>query len=350
MTSIAEVAALAGVSTATVSRTLNGTGPVSEITRIRVLLAAEQLGYVASSAASTLASGRTQNVGVMMPFLDRWYFSTVLTSISSTLMQYGYDVTLYQIPTDPNLRRQVFNSFIRRGRIDALISVSLEFSDFETSRLLEIGLPTVIVGGEHPDFDSLDVDHDELARVATKHLIDLGHERIAYIGGASNGTTDAGKSDFELSRRRLHGFLETMQAAKLSTNPDHILSGDFTIVGGYLAAKQLLALPGPRPTALFAANDEMALGAMLAANESGIEVPDDLSVIGIDGHELGEFFNLTTVDINPREHGAYAVRMILNQIGIDTVEESQTPAHKLVRRETTQTLLRGPQPKRAVNY
>lgn len=343
MASIADVAELAGVSTATVSRTLSGRAKVNEETRSRVLLAAEQLGYVASAAASSLASGRTKNVGVLMPYLDRWYFSKVLNTISSTLMEYGYDVTLYQIPVDEYRRRQVFNHFIMRGRVDALISVSLEFSAFETSRLLELGLPTVIVGGNHENFYSLNVNHDELSRIATEHLIELGHERIVYIGGEQEAA-----SDFGLTNRRRCGFVETMRASGLEPNENYLLKGDFSTVGGYLATKQVLSRPEPNPTAIFAANDEMALGAILAANELGLEVPEDLSIIGIDGHELGAFFGLTTVDINVSNHGTQAALTILQQLNENVENLSESLEFKLVQRNSTIPARRGPRPIPAV--
>ncbi|MBN9172514.1 MAG: LacI family DNA-binding transcriptional regulator, partial [Microbacterium sp.] len=124
MVSIDEVARLAGVSTATVSRALSGRGHVSDATRLRVESAAESLGYVVSAAASSLASGRTRNIGVLVPFLDRWFFSTVLSGIASALMRRGYDITLYSLSPDPGERRMVFETFLRRQRVDGVIAIS----------------------------------------------------------------------------------------------------------------------------------------------------------------------------------------------------------------------------------
>lgn len=117
MASIDEVARLAGVSTATVSRALSGRGHVSESAKERVQAAAQSLGYVVSSRASSLASGRTRNVGVVVPFLDRWFFSTVLSGVSSALMRAGYDITLYNITADKDVRRHVFDTFLRLSLI-----------------------------------------------------------------------------------------------------------------------------------------------------------------------------------------------------------------------------------------
>ena len=132
MVSIDEVARLAGLSTATVSRALSGRGHVSESARERVRSAADSLGYVVSSRASSLASGRTQNVGVIVPFLDRWFFSTVLSGATSALMRAGYDVTLYNITADAAVRREVFSTFLRRQRVDAVIAVAIELDEHET--------------------------------------------------------------------------------------------------------------------------------------------------------------------------------------------------------------------------
>ncbi|MEE2815622.1 MAG: LacI family DNA-binding transcriptional regulator, partial [Actinomycetota bacterium] len=150
MVSIDEVARLAGVSTATVSRALSGRGHVSERARERVRSAADSLGYVVSSRASSLASGRTQNVGVIVPFLDRWFFSTVLSGATSALMRAGYDVTLYNITADAAVRCEVFSTFLRRQRVDAVIAVAIELDEHETSQLQGLGLPVIGIGGPNP--------------------------------------------------------------------------------------------------------------------------------------------------------------------------------------------------------
>ena len=165
MASIDEVARLAGVSTATVSRALSGRGHVSESARQRVQEAAAALGYVVSSRASSLASGRTRNIGVVVPFLDRWFFSTVLSGVSSALMREGYDITLYNITADKDVRRHVFDTFLRRQRVDAVIAVSIELDADETQHLLDLGLPVIAIGGPNPKLDTLTVDDLSLIHI-----------------------------------------------------------------------------------------------------------------------------------------------------------------------------------------
>jgi len=306
MTGIDEVARLAGVSTATVSRALSGRGHVSESARLRVQEAASALGYVVSSRASSLASGRTRNIGVIVPFLDRWFFSTVLSGISAALMREGYDITLYNITADEDMRRHVFDTFLRRQRVDAVIAVSIELDDDETRHLLDLGLPVIVIGGPSSPLDTLTVDDVAVAQLATEHLIALGHRDIAHIGASP-----AFDLDFHIPTNRRRGFERAMANAGIPLDPAFFEPADFTVEGGYRAAKQLLGRPGPRPTAVFAASDEMAVGAILAARDLGVSVPEDLSVVGIDGHELGEFFRLTTVDQFPFRQGERAAEAVL---------------------------------------
>ena len=309
MVSIDEVARLAGVSTATVSRALSGRGQVSERARRAVQRAADELGYVVSASASSLASGRTRNVGVIVPYLDRWFFSTVLSGVSSALMRDGYDITLYSITADDAVRREVFSTFLRRRRVDALIAVSIELDATETAQLQALGLPVIAIGGPNPQLDTLTVDDLALSQLATEHLLGLGHTKIAHIG--ANPEFDI---DFHIPTRRRQGFERALAAAGITPDPAFLEPADFTIEGGYRAGKQLLGRPGARPTAIFAASDEMAIGAILAARDLGFRVPEDVSVIGIDGHELGAFFRLTTVDQFPMGQGERAAEAILAQL------------------------------------
>lgn len=309
MVSIDEVARAAGVSTATVSRALSGRGNVSDPTRERVEAAAKSLGYVVSASASSLASGRTRNIGVLVPFLDRWFFSTVLSGIATALQARGYDITLYNLTNDRQQRREIFDTFLRRQRVDGVVAISIELGEEETDLLLELGLPVIAIGGPSPRLTTLTVDDTAVARLATEHLIALGHRAIAHIGASPEFDID-----FHIPTRRRQGFELALEDAGLPARPDLYEPADFTIEGGFHAAKQLLGRPGAHPTAIFAASDEMAIGALLAARELGYRVPEDLSVMGIDGHELGAFFRLTTVDQFPHGQGERAADAILAEL------------------------------------
>ncbi|BDZ39707.1 LacI family DNA-binding transcriptional regulator [Microbacterium suwonense] len=330
MVSIDEVAKLAGLSTATVSRALSGRGHVSPASRERVYTAAESLGYVVSSRASSLASGRTKNVGVIVPFLDRWFFSTVLSGATSALMRAGYDSTLYNITADAAVRQEVFSTFLRRQRVDAVVAVSIELDQDETGQLLDLGLPVIAIGGPNSRLRTLTVDNTAVARLATQHLIGLGHRDIAHIGASPEFDMD-----FHIPTQRRLGFEQALADAGITQNPAFLEPADFTVDGGFRAAKQLLGRPGPRPTAIFAASDEMAIGAILAARDLGFRVPQDLSIVGIDGHELGEFFQLTTVDQFPIAQGERAAAAILAQLEQTDAEIGGDLPFELIVRGTT---------------
>ncbi|MET0296202.1 MAG: LacI family DNA-binding transcriptional regulator [Microbacterium sp.] len=315
MAGIDDVARLAGVSTATVSRALSGRGPVSPATRQRVEAAAESIGYVVSASASSLASGRMRNVGVLVPFVDRWFFSTVLRGISEALMRRGYDLTLYSLTADRDERRDVFETFLKRRRIDGVVAISIELGDEEISRLAELDLPVIAIGEPNPRLTTLTVDEIAVARLATEHLIALGHRSIAHIGASPAPDTDP-----RVAAHRRRGFEQALADAGIPADPALFEPADFTIEGGFRAAERLLDRGGALPTAIFAASDEMAVGALLAARERGIRVPDDLSIVGVDGHDLSGFFRLTTVEQFPRQQGERAAEAIL-----EVIEDPRSP-------------------------
>ncbi|WP_158862019.1 LacI family DNA-binding transcriptional regulator [Leifsonia sp. AG29] len=309
MAGIDDVARLAGVSTATVSRALSGSVKVSDATRLKVTEAADALGYVVSSYASSLASGRTRNVGAVVPHLNRWFFASVIEGAERALLRRGYDLTLYNLSGGGEERRTVFERHLLRQRVDAVIAISLELTDEEIGRLLRIGKPLVSVGGPLKGVRSLSIDDVAVAQLATAHLIALGHRRIAHIGGGREYDLD-----FHIPTSRRHGYERALTAAGIPIEPALYRTADFTIAGGYAAAKQLLGTPGDRPTGIFAASDEMAIGALLAARDLGISVPHDVSVVGIDDYELSEFFGLSTVAQFPGRQGELAVDLLMRTL------------------------------------
>ncbi|BDZ54362.1 LacI family DNA-binding transcriptional regulator [Agromyces marinus] len=322
MVGIDEVAKLAGVSTATVSRALSGRGHVSPASKAKVEDAAARLGYVVSSNASGLASGRTRNVGVVIPFLNRWYFSSVLEGAQQALLRNGYDLTLYNLAGDGRERSSVFEHFLLRQRVDAVVAVSLELTEHEVQRLHDLGKPLVGVGGPIPGVRTLTIDDVAVARLATEHLLALGHRRIAHIGGDLEFDLD-----FHLPTNRRLGYEAALRDAGVDPEPRMFAPADFTIAGGYQAAKQLLGVPHARPTAIFAASDEMAMGSILAARDLGMVMPRDVSIIGIDDHDLAEFFGLSTVAQFPRGQGEHAVEILMEQLepGTDAAQPAATP-------------------------
>lgn len=307
MSGIAEVARRAGVSKSTASRALGGTGYVSDDTRRRVERAAAELGYVPSTSAVSLATGRTQNVGVVMPYLNRWFFAEVLEGIQEVLLEQGLDLTLYDAKPGTKGRAKIFEDFLARKRFDGLIAVGLEPDDHEMERLIAIGRPLVSVVGTSRKTSVVAIDDNHAARRATEHLIALGHRDIAFIGGRTTGHWA------KVDQLRLHGYQSGMTDAGLASHLRHIES-DVTVPGGYASAVDALGDVRSRPSALVATCDEVAIGAIIAARRLGVQVPSDLSVIGIDDHEFAEMFSLTTLRQVPREQGRVSADLLLAQL------------------------------------
>lgn len=324
MAGIKEVASRAGLSVATVSRALSGKANVSPRSRELARAAAQELGFVPSYHASSLASGRNHNIGLVVPYVHRWYFSTVLEGVSEALLDAGYDLTLYNVGDQPERRSSVLSDFLLRKRLDAVIAVALVLSEDEIRQLLAVHRPIVGIGGTLPGASTIRIDDERLARLATDHLIRLGHERIAHMTGDAELNRD-----FKLPGIRQAGYESAMKAAGLAVHPEWQVAADFTIQGAYAAARRLLGTATERPTAVFAASDEMAMGTIMAARDFGLQVPKDLSVVGMDGHELGETFGLTTVSQDPRGQGRLAAKTALELLDDARKESDGGPAPRI---------------------
>ena len=334
MTRIQDVALAAGVSTATVSRALRGLPRVSEPTRKRVLDAAARLEYVASPHAAVLAGGQTRTIAVVVPNVTRWFFGSVIHGAEELLREEGYDVLLYDVTGDPAARRRLFSGQLLSKRVDAVMVLALRPSPAEIALLAEGGLPTVAVAGRVPGWAGVRIDDVQAASLAVQHLIDLGHQRIAHLRGTPDPEHRGLR--FSASRDRLRGYRSTMARAGLEVDPHWEVAGDFTARGGMSACQALLELPD-RPSAIFAASDEMAFGAIHALHRAGLRVPEDLSVIGIDDHELAEHLELSTVAQPARELGRAGARIVIDALAgrpsWRTVEVV-LPTHLVPRRST----------------
>jgi DNA-binding LacI/PurR family transcriptional regulator len=316
MSSLAEVARRAGVSKATASRALSGAAHVSPAARERVSAAASDLGYVVSSTAASLVTGRTKNVGVITPFINRWFFAEVLEGIEGALIQAGYDLTLFRLPAEPEQRSRLFHYFLVRKRVDAIVCVGVALTPSEVELIHTLRRPAVGIGGAIPGITTMSIDDEQATRLATNHLLSLGHRRIVHIGG------DLGEQmDFQVHARRLAGFRSAMDAAGIERGDD-FRATEFSVPGGYEAALALLADPASRPTAIVAGCDEIAIGAITAARQLGIVVPSELSIVGIDDHPYAGMFGLTTVRQRPGQQGEQAVDLVVR-----AMSESE-PAHE----------------------
>ncbi|GAB7002943.1 LacI family DNA-binding transcriptional regulator [Nocardioides sp. AN3] len=328
MTSIKDVARDVSLSTATVSRALRGLRGVSEANRSRISEAAQRLGYVPSPSAVGLASGQTRTVAVIVPHVARWFFGEVVQGAEEVLRAADYDLLLYNLAGEPAARHRVFQTGLLSKRVDAVLVLGLRPTPQEQARLATLGRPVAIVGAAAPGLFSVSIDDETAARLATSHLVDLGHRRIGYIGGSLDTL------DFVAPSARLAGYRAVLREHGLQH--DRVLEevSDFSVTGGGAAAQRLLTLPD-RPTAIFAASDEMALGVLRTARKLGLSVPGDVSVVGIDDYELADFFDLTTVAQPVREQGRRGAERVLAELtGAPPPESEVLPVELIVRSST----------------
>jgi LacI family repressor for deo operon, udp, cdd, tsx, nupC, and nupG len=328
---IQEIATVTGLSKATVSRALRGLPSVAETTVDHVRRVADELGYVPSSAAAGLATGRQRAVGVVVPVIDRWFYAKAIGGVDVELRRAGYDLVLYALGGPGGDRERAFRRSMLRHRVDALVLLSLVLDETERAELELTRHPMIVIGGPAPGLRNVGVDDVAVAATAVGHLLGLGHRRIAYVGGQ-----DEAGMNVAVPYRRRDGFLDAMTAAGLHVPPPWLADGRFSFAGGAAAGAVLLAGPASeRPTAVFCASDEMALGVLLAAQRLGLLVPGDLSVIGIDGHEHGAVVGLTTVAQDPEAQGRVAARAVLAEVDGARPDVVPPAPATLVVRQTT---------------
>lgn len=326
---IRDVARAAGVSTATVSRALRGLPNVDEQTRTRVKRVAAELDYVISPSASRLASGRTGSIGVITPYISRWFFSTVLSGIESVLQDAGMDLLLMSI-SNPESEHRLPPAPRLRRRVDGVLSISVPPKSEELQQVLDLDMPTSLIGTRNDSTASVTIDDVAAGRIATRHLINLGHTRIGVISGNPND------APFTAEHDRHRGYIEAMTDADLEMDPALSEFGYFTIAGGEQAMTALLH-SRQRPTAVFAMSDEMAFGAMRAMRSHGLVPGRDIALIGIDGHDMSEYLDLTTVAQPVFDLGRIAAEALLVQIrdGLPAPEPIQLPTRLIVRGSTS---------------
>jgi LacI family transcriptional regulator len=305
---IRDIAALAGVSVATVSRVLNGRPDVSSATRDVVLQHIRERGYVTSLSARALAGGRTGLIGLTVPYMVDNYFAQILTG--ATEAAYERDARLVVCPTRFEHDREVsLLTRLMHGTTDGALLILPSETPAELTALQRQGYPFVVVDPATPLDDAIPVvaaANWTGGKTATAHLIALGHRRIGVITGRRNEIA---------SRDRLAGYHSALLAVELAADPALLVESDFSIDGGWRAARRLLARHQP-PTAIFAFNDNMAVGALRAARELGLDVPGRLSVVGFDDVENASLVTpaLTTVRQPLQEMGRVATGILYRLI------------------------------------
>lgn len=333
MSTIKDVAALAGVSFTTVSHVLNDTRPVSADARRRVLAAVEEIGYLPSAVARSLRKSETKIVGVLVPNVQNPFFAELVCGVEECCRLAGYSVFLCNSDNDPKRQQQYMRTLLEK-RVDGLL-LSSAGDDEALARIFKLAsVPSVTVDRLVPGAraDRVSVHNQQGAYNAVQHLLELGHRRIACISGPA---------EFEVARERIEGWRRALQDRGVTPDESLVIESDFSSPGGYESARRLLRaqVDAASPvTGIFASNDMMAIGVLRAAAELGIRVPQQLSVVGFDDIELSRYVfpALTTVGCSIKQLGHEAGRVLIDRIenpGAQLKDVLLTP--RLVVREST---------------
>lgn len=326
---IRDVARRAGVSVATVSRVMSGRAPVHEHTRARVLEAAAELGWVPSDTARALAMRTSRFLGVITPDASQPFFAEVVRGIQEEAEAQGWLMLLFNSNRHMELEL-TYLQLMKKQHVVGCLFASIAVQPEHQAAFDRLGIPVVLVATPDPSgrLPAVIIDNVSAARLATAHLIALGHRCIGFIG--------LPEQDPVAGITRFRGYLDALAAAGIT--PDarwvrFVASGPVNLVQeGYRAAHQLLTLTPP-PTAVFAAADELAVGCLGAAYDLGIRVPAELSVVGFDGLSLGEAVRprLTTVAQPLAEYGRVAVQQLTAMLRGGAGGVVQMPYHLVVR-------------------
>lgn len=323
---IRDVAALAGVSYQTVSRVLNDSGSIKDSTKERVLAAIKELGFRPNQAARALVTARSRTIGVLTADAKAYYGpTTAINSIEEYARDAGYRLSVTNINSSDSSSIKSGLDYLLSQAVEALVIIAPQVRVFDVIRELSITVPFVTLESTGRDpARSLSVDQIAGARLATRHLIDLGHEEIMHISGPQ---------DWIEAEARMQGFLDEINESDLRVRAP--ILGDWSAHFGYYAGLELLKYPDF--TAVFAANDQMALGFMHACRELGLDIPGDISIVGFDDIPEAAHFAppLTTVRQNFAEVGRRAISLLLAELhGVVDVDHTPVRAELIVR-ETT---------------
>ena len=322
---IQDVARTAGVSVSTVSRVLNDKDDVAPETYQKVRDVIEELSYTSSLAARSMRSRRTNVIGLIVPDVADSFSIQVMKGVNQAIFELDYDLIIY---TSGSIRKhsaaereQYFVSLLNGSITDGVIIVTPAATSFSTAA----PVVTIDPNNECPECLMITATNLAGAMAAMEYLIGLGHRRIGFIGG---------RPDLQCAQRRLQGYQDGLRQANIPLDPDMIAAGDFSTETSRLCARQLLSVSNP-PTAIFAANDQSAIGTIETAREMGLRVPEDLSVIGFDNIPEAAYFlpALTTVDQFIEEMGRVATEKLIGLIQGQALESDlyKMPTQLVVR-------------------
>ncbi|MFC0534213.1 LacI family DNA-binding transcriptional regulator [Phytohabitans kaempferiae] len=307
MATIYDVAKLAEVSPSTVSLALNNPGRVKPSTLQRILQVADEIGFVPKTEAVTRARRGVGRLGVMAPLTSYPSFGRRLNGVLRATRDSSWEIVVYDqesaAVTSPTLAMIPLTR-----RLDGLIIMSLPVDDVVAQRLVTQQLPTVLVDTQHSLFSSVAIDDGEGGRLVAEYLLERGHERFAFVSEEKRGQRGHLRPE-----ARLEAFRKTLAGAGLDLPDSHVRHVSYMVEGGRRAAHELLNLP-VRPTAIFAHDDILASGVLMAARDRGLRVPEELAVVGFDDADVAEPLGLTTVRQPLEESGELAAQILLGQL------------------------------------
>lgn len=302
-----DVAHRAGVSIATVSRVVNTPDKVNPETRQRVLDAIDALRYIPKAEAAARARKSAGRIGVLAPFFTYPSFIQRLRGVTHALAELPYELTVYNVDNSARHDGYVASVSITR-RLDGLILMALPFTQETIQRIVANSLETVSIECAHPAFSSIEIDDATGGRLVAEYLVNKGHTRLAFIGDSKIPAYA-----FPTSQRRLNGYQTAIQRAGLSLPEEYISLAEQSMENAARSINQLLDLTTP-PTAIFCASDTQALGALKAARQRGVRVPQDIAIIGFDDLDIAAYVGLTTVRQHLEKSGELAVEMLLARL------------------------------------
>ncbi|MEM7800853.1 MAG: LacI family DNA-binding transcriptional regulator [Chloroflexota bacterium] len=333
---IRDVARHAGVGVGTVSRVLNNSQAVKSTTRERVLAAIEDLEYVPNEHARRLSTGKTFTIGVIAPFFTSQSVVERLRGIEAVIDGTAYDLVMYNINSLDQLNKYT-RELTRNKSVDGLLIISMKSDLFDTSRIKEMNLPTVIVDAESDTFSTITIDDVRGGYLATKHLIDMGHRHIAFLSDIFDAELGNNSSE-----DRLAGYKTALCESNIPYSEELTYHYNYTREAGFKMSRDLFQ-SNKAVTAIFATSDMLAAGVIQACKEFDLSIPQDISLIGFDDIELAEFMNLTTVHQPLFESGKRGANELLNQLvsnsGPQSICEITLPI-ELVIRGTTNSVAR----------
>ena len=316
---IHDVAKTAGVSVSTVSRVLNNKVDVAEETQRTVLKVIEDLGYSSSLAARSMRSRKTNLIGLVVPDIGFPYSIEIMKGINQAIAESSFDLLVYTTgdihKNATAYREQHYVNLLSKSITDGVIIVASAAAEFISDAPIVSVDPHIA----NPNYPAIHARNYQGGLQAMEYLIKLGHKRIGFI---------TGRRELESAERRIKAYRDALREHNIEEDPLLISQGDFTSPAGYESTKELMSLPNP-PTAIFAANDQTALGAYQAAEEMGLRIPEDLSVVGFDNISDAKYLGLTTVDQFLAEMGFIATQMLIRLINDEALDEQ---THKMTTR------------------